>query len=193
MVNRIPSDSTGLGDGLGRATIAAAVLGLVSTLGDWLWARTIPDGAVVPGILHGLVIFAVLALVLGWAAGSRRTSSRLLGSLPPAGLLIAAAFYPIAGLTGYLTALLISWIAMWLALALLQGWARGGGETVARAIARGLLSAVASGLAFWSISRIWTDPGAAPSYALRLLHWTWAFLPGFAVLLWRQPAALDRD
>ena len=140
----------------------------------------------------GFVAGAVLALVLGWSAGSRRTSSRLLASLPPAGLLIAAAFYPIAGVTGYLTALLISWIAMWLALALLQGWARGGGETVIRAIGRGLLSAVASGLAFWSISGIWTDPQATPSYALRLLYWSWAFLPGFAVLLWRQPAAVDR-
>lgn len=166
-----------------RALIAAAVLGFASTLGDWIWARFIPDGAIVPGIVHGVVIFALLAGVLGWAVRAPGASRRLLITLPGVGLLLAAAFYPLARAIGYLGALLVTWLGMWLALALLTAWARGSEMKLRRALVRGLLAGIASGLAFWAVSGMWTDPDFGGGYPVRLVLWTIAFLPGFLFLL----------
>lgn len=147
------------------------------------------DGAVLPGVVHGILIFALLALVLGWAAGSRRTTRRLLTSLPVAGLLLAAAFFPLAGVLGYLGSLLATWTGMWLALAVLERWARGEGAALSASLARGLLAAIGSGLAFWAVSGMWTDPAFAGGLGLRLFYWTFAFLPGFlALLMGRGPS-----
>lgn len=171
------------------STAGALILAAFSTFGDWVWARYIPDGAVVPGIVHGIAVFLILAAVLAWSAGTRRGYRRLLPSLPAAGLLIAAAFYPLAGWLGYLGALLVTWAAMWLATVCLQRWARDRAETVGRTVLRGALAALASGLAFWSISGIWTDPSpTGPSYPWHFACWTFAFLPGFLALLVGQPA-----
>ena len=173
---------------LSPSLAAAGALGLLSTLGDWIWARFIPDGAVLPGVIHGVLVFLALALTLGLAAKPRTALRRLLLALPIAGLLIAATFYPLTRILGYLGALLATWIAMWLTLALLQRWARDPTEALQRALLRGLVAAVASGLAFWAISGIWTNPALHGNYLLRLVYWTFAFFPGFLALLWSQPA-----
>ncbi len=172
------------------ALIGALVLAAFSTFGDWLWARYIPDGAVVPGVAHGAVIFLVLAAVLAWSAGTRRAAARLLPALPAAGMALAAAFYPLAGLLGYTGALLVAWVLMWLATAALQGWARGGVETLGSSLLRGTAAAAGSGLAFWAISGIWTSPPpGGPNYLWHFACWTFAFLPGFLALLVGQPDA----
>ncbi len=173
------------------ALAAAAVLGVVSTVADLIWARFIPDGAVLPGVIHGVLIFALLAVVLGRIAATAGATRRLLATLPIAGLALAAAFYPLARATGYLAALLVTWIGMWLALALLLRWARRDGEALSRALARGLFAALGSGLAFWAVSGMWTDPAAHSSYLLRLVYWTFAFAPGFAALLLFSGAPRD--
>ena len=98
-------------------------------------------------------------------------------------MLLAAVFYPLAGAIGYLGALIVTWVAMWLALAALQRWARGASESLGLTALRGLLAALGSGLAFWAISGIWTNPAANPSYLWRFACWTFAFLPGFLGLL----------
>ena len=176
-----------LSHGLVAATASAAALGAVSTLGDWIWARYLRDGSIVAGVVHGAVIFLVLAAVLAWAAGSRRAALRLLPSLPVVGVLLAAVFYPLAWTIGYLGALIVTWVVMWLALAALQRWARGDGQPFGRTALRGLLAAIGSGLAFWAISGIWTDPSSSPSYLWRFACWTFAFLPGFLALLLAPP------
>ncbi|MEM7048633.1 MAG: hypothetical protein AAF604_03195 [Acidobacteriota bacterium] len=177
-----------LGPGIARAVVTALILGVVSSFGDWLWASFIPDGAVVPGIVHGVLIFLILALVLGRASGVAGATRSLLKTLPIGGLLIAAAFYPIAMVVGYLGGLLITWIAMWLTLATLLRRARGGRESRGRALTRGAIAAGLSGLAFWAISGIWTNPSAEPvNYLLRAAYWAFAFFPGFAALLVGQP------
>ena len=180
--------------GLASAAFGAAVLGLVSTAGDWIWARYLRDGDPIAGVVHGAVIFLVLAAVLGRSAGSWRAARRLLIALPIAGILLAAAFYPLAMAIGYLGALIVTWVAMWLALAALQRWARGGVEPLRLSLLRGILAAVGSGLAFWAISGIWTDPAANPRYLWRFACWTFAFLPGFLALLlqlrrYREPCS----
>ncbi|MEM9558012.1 MAG: hypothetical protein AAGC60_27390 [Acidobacteriota bacterium] len=175
---------------LTSAVTASLVLGLLSTVGDWLWARFIPDGAIVPGIVHGVVVFVALALVLAWAArrdGVDARAARRLFWLPLAGAGIAASFYGLYRPFGYLGALLITWAAMWLAMAWLQRRARGGVEGAGRTAARGLLAAVGSGLAFWAISGIWTQPSPdGPNLLVHGAAWTFAFLPGFVALLLAQ-------
>lgn len=159
-------------------------MGIASSFGDWLWAGYIPDGAVVPGVVHGLLIFVLLAIVLSWAAQRRKAWRRLLPALPLVGLLLAALFYPVAYLIGYLPALLVTWFLMWLTLAWSSRWAGGGHERPTAALLRGLIAAIGSGLAFWSISGIWTAAASTPpNYAIRALQWSYAFWPGFAALL----------
>jgi len=162
---------------------AALTLGVLSTAGDWIWALWIPDGAIIPGIVHGLVFFAALALVLGWAARSWQVTTRLLWTLPPAGLVLASAFYPLARAFGYLGALLVTWTGMWLALALLLRRARDRDGSARHAMLRGAAAALGSGLAFWAVSAMWTQPALQTGYGLRLVYWTVAFLPGLAALL----------
>lgn len=187
---KLPMSRTPRISGFGTAIGAAGFLGALSTLGDWVWVRFIPDGAVVPGVVHGMVIFVALALVLGWAAGSRRATWRLLAALPLAGLLIAALFYPLAYAIGYLQALIVTWALMWLTLAVSQRWASQSREALSRSMARGLVAALGSGLAFWAISGMWTNSGlAAGNYPLRLSLWTLAFVPGFlALIVVRRPS-----
>lgn len=184
------NDSTGPGlvPGVLDSLIAAVVLGAVSTFGDWLWANFIPDGAIVPGVLHGVAIFFVLAVVLAYATHRRSAYGYLLWRLPVAGALIAASFYPLYFVLGYLGSLLATWMAMWLVLAWLHQKARGDVESLSRSVLRAGLAAILSGLAFWAISGIWTS--AEPvTYAWRFACWSFAFLPGFLALLFAQPRA----
>ena len=177
-----------LADGLLRrlepALTASLSLGIASTLGDWIWQRYLTDGAIVPALVHGVLFFVIVAALLGRRTDSPGVHGRLFATLPAAGLLIAAGFYPVAGFAGYLGALLVSWVAMWLSFALLHRWARRSSRSTVSALARGVLAAVGSGLAFWAVSGMWTLPPAETGYALRLTYWTFAFLPGFVALLY---------
>ena len=163
--------------------VSALALGSASALGDWIWARYLTDGAVIPGIVHGVLIFVLLAVIVAANSGFRRTLGRLLATLPLSGALLAAAFYPIAYTLGYVPALVVTWCAMWLLLALLLRWVRGDDPGTQRVVVRGVVAAVASGLAFYCVSGMWTRPDQFDHYGVRLLLWTVAFLPGFLALL----------
>lgn len=176
------------------AVLAALALGALSAFGDWLWTHYLEDGAWLPGVLHGVVIFAALAAVLALHAGTSRAFKILLPSLPMAGSVIAAVFYPIAKVVGYLAALLITWASMWVALAVLQRLARGRVESLGRALTRAGLAAVGSGAAFGAVSSMWTAPDpAGPNLWLHFLYWSFAFLPGFLALMVAQPDGHDPD
>ncbi len=175
--------------GLQHAVLGSLILGALSALGDWIWANYLTDGAVLPGVIHGALIFLIMALILGRGAPAGRF---LLWSLPLAGILLAAVFYPLAYAVGYLGALLITWAGMWLIIAALHRLALGGREGLRRAVVRGLVAAIASGLAFWAISGIWTKPSPdGPNYAWHFFCWTFAYFPGLAALLWSQPGTLE--
>ncbi len=83
-----------------------------------------------------------------------------------------------------------AWMAFWIALAFLQGRFLGEPVTSIRgALLRGLVAAVASGLAFYAISGIWTRPApGGPDYPGHFLSWVFAFLPGFLALALRKVA-----
>jgi hypothetical protein len=168
------------------ALVGALLLGAFSTLGDFVWARYVPSHRAVFGLVHGTLLLLVLGLYLGLL---RRQPIR--GALGGAavGLAAAAGFYALAGLLGY-SAMFVAWMALWIGFALLDGRWLQKGVPPREAVIRGLVGAVLSGLAFYTISGIWTRPHpAGPAYAFNFVCWTFAFLPGFLALLVRKPEA----
>jgi hypothetical protein len=80
-------------------------------------------------------------------------------------------------------------MALWAGFAFLHGRALGEPRTsVSEVLLRGTIAAVASGLAFYAISGIWSHPHRAggPDYLRNFGSWTVAFLPGFLALLVRR-------
>ncbi|MEM9595665.1 MAG: hypothetical protein AAGD06_15440 [Acidobacteriota bacterium] len=174
-----------------RALVGALVLAALSTFGDWVWAEFIPQDKGIHGVVHGAVIFAAIGAVLGWAAGSTDALRRAVLGQIALGVVVSASFYPLYHLVG-IASLFLTWMALWLGTAWLQRWVRDQDETARRALIRGLVAAVASGLAFYAISGIWTRPDPeGPNYVWHFLCWAFAFLPGFLALFLGSPRRLD--
>ena len=165
---------------LSRPLLAAAALAAVSTLGDFVWARWIPEHKAAFGLVHGALLGAAIGLALGLARG--RALAGLIGG---AAIVLGAArgFYALRPLLGY-SAMFVLWMALWLAFGLLGGRWLGLRHSLGEALARGALAALGSGLAFYLVSGIWRhfDPRTI-DYAYHFGCWTLAFLPGFLALL----------
>ncbi len=161
------------------ALAGALALAALSTLGDFVWARYVPAHRALFGVAHGTLLLLALGLFLG-VLRRRPLQGALAGAL--VGVLAALSFYAMAPLLGY-GAMFVSWMALWMGFALLDARLRG--RVRAREVlVRGAIAAVGSGLAFYAISGIWTNPSpGGPRYAYHFLCWTIAFLPGFAALL----------
>jgi hypothetical protein len=163
---------------LGQALLAALCLGLVMALGDYAWAALQLRHHVVYGLVHGAVMCLCLGIAIGVQAG-RPAPAALAG--PIIGVVAAGAFYLLAPMLR-MAAMFPAWMLFWVLFALLQQALRRSGTTAA-AVARGSLAAVLSGLAFYSISSIWTGPSHdAPNVPVHFAAWSFAFLPGFLVL-----------
>lgn len=168
-----------------HAVVASIALGLVSTLGDFVWDYFRLRHRMGYGLAHG----AAICLCIGIAIGLRERKL-LAGTIggPIIGLLAAAGFYVLRPWLGY-WGMFPMWMFFWLLFALLQdrlGAIRGPNE----AVARGLAAALLSGLAFYAISGIWTRPSpGGPDYIRHFLAWTVAFLPGFSMLFVGRRAA----
>ena len=171
------------------AILASVALGAASTVGDMLWAGLSVRHRVAYGLLHGAAICLLIGVFVGWRA--RRPLSGLAAG-PIVGLLAAGAFYALAPWLRYY-AMFPAWMLFWICFALLQkvlqrerGWGP--------AIARGVIAAVCSGLAFYAISGIWTNPPReGPRYLYNFAAWSVAFLPGFAALFLDRPAGRSRS
>jgi hypothetical protein len=126
-----------------------------------------------------------MCLCLGIAIGvytGRTVPATLAG--PVIGVIAAGAFYLLAPWLR-MTAMFPAWMLFWILFALLQQQLREG-ERIGSAAARGAVAAVVSGLAFYTISGIWTGASHdAPVLAVRFGAWSFAFLPGFLALFWR--------
>lgn len=171
--------------GVVPSLLGALFLAVLSTFGDWVWERFIPQGKMIHGIVHGAVIFAAIGLVLGLTAGTRSAVARGITFQTLIGVGISASFYPLYRLLGG-ASLFVTWAALWFLTGLLYRHLVSATMSRAEALARGGAAALLSGLAFWSISGIWTDPSpTGPNYLLHLLSWLWAFLPGFGALFGR--------
>jgi len=159
------------------ALMVAVLLGAVMTFGDFLWSALRLPHRVAYGIAHGAVMCLCLGLVIGW-----RTQRVAAGALagPLIGVVAALTFYALAPWLRY-SAMLPAWMLFWILFAVLQQRLSRQGRARDAAL-RGLAAAALSGLAFYAISGIWTKPATDTNYLVNLAAWTFAFLPGFAVL-----------
>lgn len=161
------------------ALLSTVVLAAVATAGDWIWASFLARHVMVAGLVHGALLCLAMGAVLGWPAG--RTGAGAAAGLA-VGLLSAGIFYALAPLLGY-SAMFPAWLALWILLSAAQRLLRGGDLRWGRALARGLIAGVASGLAFYLVSGMWTNWNPqAINYAEHFARWAFAFAPGFIVL-----------
>jgi hypothetical protein len=166
-------------NGITQAIIGAILLGGVNTFGDFLWASMNLRHRVAFGLAHGALLLLCLGLYLGVLA--RRPLAGAIGGVV-SGTLAACVFYALAPAMR-LSAMFPAWVALWLMIGVLDGVVLKKGS-VAPALARGAVAGVASGLAFYAISGIWTRPSpGGPRYFVNFASWTFAFLPGFFALL----------
>lgn len=162
------------------ALLAAALLGAVSTLGDFVWANWQLRHRMVYGLIHGAAICLCVGAMIGARAGALATGA---AAGPVVGLVAAGAFYLLAPALGY-RAMFPAWMLFWLFFGGLQGLLTGD-RRLAPAVARGLAAAVLSGIAFYLVSGMWTrPPRGGPDYPVFFLKWTFAFFPGFLALFW---------
>lgn len=192
------------------ALVASAVLGVASAAGDWIWFHHLTDGAIAPAIVHGLLFFLLLAAVLAATCPDPgRAFQRLVLVLPAAGLVLAAAFYPVAVVLGYAITLLVAWAAMWLCLAFTYRRAAVARppeatpwrdqepptrpsvplpESLRVTTLRALIAAIGSGLAFHLVGDMWLAPSPdGPDLLQHSWRWTVAFAPGLLALLVDRP------
>ena len=165
---------------LGRAALGAFAVAAFSTFGDFVWALWIPAHHPAFGLAHGLLLGAAIGLVLGLAR-KRPLRGASCGAVIVVGA--AGAYYGLRALGGG-AAMFVSWMALWVAFGVLGGRWLGSHHSWLESLGRGLVAALASGLAFYAVSGIWTrfDPRTI-DYPYHLLCWTIAFLPGFLALL----------
>ena len=160
------------------AILASVLLAAVSTLGDFVWAYWNVRHRMGYGLIHGAIICLCIGAVVGWRAG-RPAAGAIVG--PIVGVIAAGAFYLLASTLGWL-AMLPAWMLFWICFAVLQA-RLSRDRTIGPALARGLLAAVLSGVAFYLVSGMWTNPPrGGPHYAGNFLRWGVAFLPGFLAL-----------
>lgn len=160
------------------ALIGALVLGVVSTLGDFVWEAMHLRHRMRYGLVHGAVVCLCVGVVIGWRAHRPAVGA---AAGPVIGVAAAGLFYILVGALGF-SAMFVSWMSFWICFALLQAQLEPSRDYRLAAI-RGLAAAFLSGLAFYAISGIWTQPSPeGPNYLRNFLSWTFAFLPGFAAL-----------
>lgn len=171
------------------ALLASLFLGLVATLGDFVWAHWNIRHRAIYGVIHGVVFCVSIGAAIG--VRNRRPIAGALSG-PIVGVAAAGFFYVFVRVMG-LAAMFPAWMLLWICFALLQQRIAGRAEGLRRAIVRGVVAALLSGAAFYAISGIWTDraPGG-PDYLRNFLSWTFAFFPGFAALFLSTSSSADR-
>ena len=179
--------------GLVDAVAGSLLLAALSTGGDFIWATWITSSGAVFGFIHGALVFLAIGLFLGGVAG-RAVAGAVAGAC--IGALAAGLYYVLSPALGF-NAMVVVWMLVWIALAALYGrlsaqridaGARHDVRiNVGALVARGIIAAIASGLAFYSISGIWRpfNPQGV-DYAIHFAAWTFAYFPGFAALLLKR-------
>lgn len=163
-----------------HAALAALTLGAISTLGDFLWAYLRVPHRIVTGVGHGAVLCLAIGGIIGLRAG-RPLAGLAIG--PLVGVIAAGAFYLLAPMWRW-NAMFPAWMLFWICFGLLQAWLSPDRRYGTHVI-RGVVAAVLSGVAFYLVSGMWTNPPrGGPNYAVFLLNWTFAFFPGFLSLFW---------
>jgi hypothetical protein len=161
-----------------NALISTLLLGIVATVGDWIWATYLAQHVMTAGLIHG----ALLCLAMGAMVG-RPTGHLPLGAAAGIGIGVVAAgtFYLLSPMLRY-SAMFPAWFLLWVLLALLYHRLRPG-TPLRWAVTRGIIAGAASGLAFFLVSGMWTRWNPAEiDYLDHFARWVFAFAPGFLVL-----------
>jgi hypothetical protein len=168
-----------------NAALAGAIaLAAVNTLGDYIWANYVPRHRMLFGLTHGTLLLLALGAYLGLVR--RRPALGALGGAV-VGLSAAALFYALVKFIGW-SAMFVAWVALWIGFAVLDIGLLQRQPFSREAWVRGAVAALGSGVAFYAVSGIWTQPHPdGPSYGYNFLCWTVAFLPGLTALLIRRP------
>lgn len=161
------------------AILSTVVLALVATLGDFVWARWLPQHTTIAGVSHGALLFLAAGAMLGRPHGRAPAGA---ASGLAAGLAGALAFYALAPVMG-MAAMFVAWFALWIVLgAAAFGILRRDGRLL-EGLVRGLAAGLLSGLAFYAVSDMWRNWNPATiNYADHLWRWAIAFLPAFICL-----------
>jgi len=161
-----------------HAVIGALALGAVMTLGDYAWEALRLRHRVGYGMAHGALMCVCVGAVIGSRAGRVGLGT---AAGPFVGVAAAGLFYMLAPAMRY-SAMFPAWMFFWICFAILQAFLQRDGSLKGAAI-RGIVAAILSGLAFYAISGIWTEPQpGGPNYVRNFLSWSFAFLPGFVAL-----------
>lgn len=164
--------------GVTHALVAAGVLAAVMTAGDFIWSIFEVRNRMANGILHGAAVCLAIGTVIGWRA--RRVAAGVAAG-PLIGVIAALAFYALAPWLRYF-AMLPAWMLFWILFAFLQQRLLRF-ESNGTAMGRGVAAALLSGVAFYAISGIWTNPPPGPPrYGVHFASWVFAFFPGFVAL-----------
>ena len=169
-----------------KALLGAVFVAGVSTLGDFVWAGLHLRHRPLYGLAHGTLLFLWIGLYLG--ALARHPYSGVLGGAI-IGLVAAGCFYLLAPVAGY-SVMFVVWAFVWLALAVMTGRILRKEKPLRwkEVVARGIAAAIGSGVAFYLISGIWRPFNPKGwDYAIHLVSWTVAYLPGFAALMFENP------
>jgi hypothetical protein len=161
-----------------NALVSSVVVAAVATIGDWIWATFLSQHMMAAGLAHGALLCLAMGAMIGRPVGRAATGATA-GVI--IGLAAAALFYLLQPLMGN-AAMFVAWFSLWILLAVLYHWlARG--IWLRLAITRGIIAGVASGLAFYLISDMWTDWNPqAVNYPDHFARWAFAFAPGFFAL-----------
>ena len=171
--------------GLIPALFGALLLGALSTVGDMIWDAWIRSNRIFYALIHGAVICVAIGLVLGLSAGGGKAIKRGVTFTPVIGVVAAGSFYLLATFMGW-WAMFVCWLMMWVSCAWVHQSMQG--ETKSKTyLVRGLLASLVSGLAFYGISGIWTNPPTDPNYLIYFAYWSLAFFPAFAILFLKLP------
>lgn len=162
--------------------LGSVFIGALNTIGDIVWDNWISSHRLYLGLLHGVILCAAMGLVLGVAVGGRGAASRGPMIAVLIGLLSAGSYYLFAPWLGY-GSMLLSWLFLWCLLAWLAQALEDAPQKKASNLSRGVGAGILSGLAFYLILDVWLNPSAEPNYLYNFGAWTFAFLPGFLVLL----------
>lgn len=161
----------------------AVFVALVATVGDYVWFEYGVRHTTLNGVIHGAVLLLAVGLALGQQRGELIRGG--IGGIL-AGVAGALVFYAATSALGYLGALLAAWVFMWVVLAAVSAWVRKRLLNLGEWMVPGLLGAIVSGIAFYLVSGIWTDPvrGISRNYLWHLAAWTIAWAPGLTALTW---------
>lgn len=168
-----------------NAAISTAIVAVVATVGDWVWASFLSRHRMVAGLMHGALLCLAMGAVL--ALPARRVVTGAVWGMG-VGIAAAAAFYALAPVLRY-GAMLPAWFALWVLLALVQRRITTTAVSWREAGVRGAIAGTASAVAFYLVSGMWTGWNPRDiNYLDHLARWTFAFAPGFIALQAPAPA-----